>query len=220
MKLKVNEIFYSLQGEGIRAGEPSIFIRLADCNMACGFCDTEFLSGKEMELDEIYDYIIEKFILDKNNNQILPDRFLWIVWTGGEPALQLNEEIVKWFAEKGFKQAIETSGSVTIMTGLYNLITLSPKVAEHVLEKNFKWLIEYRNKYKPIISPALELKYVWHAGKPGIPKPVLNADYYFLSPMFDGNKINMDNVNHCIKLCLENPKWKLSIQIHKLLNIL
>lgn len=75
--LKVNEVFYSLQGEGARAGEASIFVRLSDCDLTCGFCDTEFKSGKELSFEELLAAL-----------RLYPCS--WIVWTGGEPALQLT----------------------------------------------------------------------------------------------------------------------------------
>jgi len=80
--MKVNDIFYSIQGEGGRSGEASIFIRLSDCNRNCWFCDTDWEKGKEMTLPEIL-------------KQIKPYKSRWIVWTGGEPTLQLTNEAVK-----------------------------------------------------------------------------------------------------------------------------
>src|SRR3990167_4420238 len=94
-RLKVNEIFYSLQGEGARVGKPSIFIRLADCDMTCGFCDTQFTGGKDMTLKEIVTYI-KQFPCEE------------IVWTGGEPALQLTDTITRIIHYQGYYQCIET----------------------------------------------------------------------------------------------------------------
>jgi organic radical activating enzyme len=88
MNLNVNEIFYSLQGEGGRTGQASIFIRLAKCNLACSFCDTDFERGVKMSLEEVFKEI------EKYNCK-------WIIWTGGEPALQLNDKIVAFFKERG-----------------------------------------------------------------------------------------------------------------------
>lgn len=98
MKLNVKEIFYSLQGEGGRTGEASIFIRLTKCNLSCDFCDTDFANGQDMEVGEILD-AIKKY----------PCK--WIIWTGGEPTIQLNNEILKYFRDEGYKQAIETNGT-------------------------------------------------------------------------------------------------------------
>jgi 7-carboxy-7-deazaguanine synthase len=200
MNLKVSEIFYSLQGEGARQGEPSIFIRLQGCSakFACYAsgvkCDTEFESGEEIGIHHLIARI------DKLSNKCE-----WIVWTGGEPTDQLTEEIISYFKQAGYKQAIETSGLNPVPKGI-DFISISPKVAEHILLKNF-------------IEPVGELRYVRHSGQ-SVPNPSLKAQHYFLSPHFDGTNYNQDAIKHCINLCLENPSWKLSIQIHKLLNVL
>ena len=200
MLMLISEIFYSLQGEGKRAGEPSIFIRLTGCSAkhacyASGVrCDTEFESGKEMSNDDILSWIA-----------LHASSCKWIVWTGGEPADQLTDEVVEFFNQQGLKQAMETSGIKPVPKGL-SWVTLSPKVAEHVLEKNFPSGVE-------------EIKYIRHTGQ-DIPKPKVAALYKFLSPHFDGINPNNENVRHCIELCLKNPDWSLSIQQHKLWQIL
>lgn len=200
MKLKVSEIFYSLQGEGARIGTPTIFIRLAGCKAknACfsmGIkCDTEFESGKEMTFHDILEWI------EKNANQCNE-----ITWTGGEPTDQLTEEMVNCFKMEGFFQAIETSGLNPVPKGI-DFICISPKVAEHVIKKNFPEGVD-------------ELRYVRHKGQ-SIPEPSIIAKHYWLSPHSDGFNINSENLKHCIDLCIINGKWKLSLQNHKLWNIL
>lgn len=191
--MKVNEIFYSIQGEGFRAGHPSIFIRLTGCDMTCGFCDTEFESGKEMSNEEILEYI-----------KRWPCK--WIVWTGGEPMLQVTQQIAMWFKQQGYKQACESNGNHPIPMEI-DWKVVSPKVAEHVLQKNFPYGVN-------------ELRYVRHAGHMSAPKPSIKADYYYLSPIFDGLTPNKANIAQCIKLCLENPQWNLSLQTHKILGVL
>jgi len=111
MSLKISEIFYSLQGEGARAGTATIFIRLQGCKakFACASmgikCDTEFESGKEYSLDQLYNFI--------------KDMPSWeITWTGGEPTDQLTDEIVFFFKQKGYYQAIETSGLNPVANGI------------------------------------------------------------------------------------------------------
>lgn len=195
MNLKVSEIFYSLQGEGARAGQPTIFIRLQGCSakMACyasGIrCDTEFESGKDYSLDEIIEWI----------KQNAPG-CAWITWTGGEPTDQLTEEHISFFCARGFRQSIETSGLNKVPSGI-DFITVSPKVAEHVIKKNFP-------------DGVTELRYVRHKGQ-DIPQPSIKAEHYYLSPHSDGFTINNENLKHCINLCLKNPQWKLSVQQHK-----
>jgi organic radical activating enzyme len=199
-KLRVSELFYSLQGEGARIGTPTVFIRLSGCKakFACSAagikCDTEFESGKDMSLDEIFDWIAYEAPLCKE-----------ITWTGGEPTDQLTEEIICFFEELGFYQAIETSGLNKVPMGI-DFICVSPKVAEHIIKKNFPNGVD-------------ELRYVRHKGQ-AIPEPSINAKHYWISPHSDGFNINSDNMKHCIDLCLLNPTWKLSLQNHKLWNIL
>lgn len=199
MHLLISEIFYSLQGEGARAGTPTIFIRLQGCKAkhacyAAGIrCDTEFESGKQMHCAEILEWIV------RNANGCTQ-----ITWTGGEPTDQLTSEIVLYFKQHGYYQAIETSGLNAVPDGL-DFVCVSPKVAEHILQKNF--------------THVSELRYVRHEGQ-DIPQPAITADNYWLSPHSDGNTINKVNVAHCIALCKQHPQWKLSLQSHKLWNIL
>jgi len=200
MKLKVSEIFYSLQGEGARAGTPTIFIRLQGCKakFACAAsgikCDTEFESGKEYSLIEIENWITSNAGTCKE-----------ITWTGGEPTDQLTNEMVAYFKNAGFFQAIETSGLNPAPEGL-DFVCVSPKVAEHIVSKNFP-------------NQITELRYVRHKGQ-DIPQPQAKALHYWLSPHSDGFTINSENLKHCIELCKQYPKWKLSIQQHKLWNVL
>lgn len=200
MSLKVSEIFYSLQGEGARVGTPTIFIRLSGCKakFACAKmgikCDTEFESGKAFELEDIAKWI------EQNANGCTE-----ITWTGGEPTDQLTEEHIQFFKKLGFFQAIETSGLNPCPDGL-DFICVSPKVAEHIVAKNFP-------------TGVNELRYVRHSGQ-SIPQPLTTANHYWLSPHSHGWDINPQNLQHCIDLCKENPQWKLSIQNHKIWNVL
>jgi len=192
LKLRVNEIFYSLQGEGARKGSANIFVRLAHCNLECGFCDTEFDSFREMTPVEL---------LEECNSFPCKN----IIFTGGEPLLQLTEDVVRLFKSASYYLAIETNGTITPPKGL-DWTTVSPKIAEHVLERKFKRV------------HIDELKYVRNRSQ-GIPRPKLKADHYFISPEFDGDYLSADNLEHCIELVKQNPRWKLSIQEHKLLRI-
>jgi 7-carboxy-7-deazaguanine synthase len=198
--LRVSEIFYSLQGEGRRAGEPSVFVRLSGCSAkyACygkGIrCDTNFEGGRQMELAEIVTWC----------NQNAPNCD-WIVWTGGEPADQLKAAHVQFFRDANLRQAIETSGLHPVPEGL-DWISVSPKVAEHVVKKNFP-------------NGVTELRYVMHNGM-ALPEPAVKAEYYFLSPHSDGYWINSENLRYCIELCQRNPQWALSVQQHKLWGVL
>lgn len=192
MKLIVNEIFYSLQGEGGRVGEASIFIRLTKCNLACTFCDTDFADGDDMSLNEIYS-VIEKYAGK------------WIIWTGGEPTLQLRDEHLQYFKDRGYKQAIETNGTRSVPS-LIDYITCSPKV-------NYE-------KIKTVIPKVHEIRIPLAVGDI-VPDITVfpQADKYFLSPIFDGDQLNIDNVNYCVDKIKEHPEWALSLQVHKLIHI-
>lgn len=232
---RVNEVFYSLQGEGVRAGTPNLFIRFAGCNMRCdmepgekspgGFaCDTEFESGRSVTLAELNEWCtvallttrvveaMERGRGDKNRG--------WIILTGGEPALQVDAEFCDYFHKLGYKLAIETNGSIALPTlcsdksligsggetdlelGLGNQlldwVTVSPKVAEHAIKQLY----------------AHELKYVRGYGQ-GIPKTVVQAEHYLISPAFDGDRVHPKTLQWCIKLVLDSPSWRLSVQQHK-----
>ncbi len=194
----VNEIFYSLQGEGINTGRAAIFIRLAKCNLRCSFCDTDFDQGESMDLDRLH-RAIENY----------PSRF--IIWTGGEPTLQLTEEILTYFRLLGYEQAIETNGTRRPPRGL-DYITCSPKPeAMKVLHESFpNGVSEFRF---PIgaegdLPPAIE----------SLPR----ANAYLVSPIFIGEKMgDLDQLalNRCIEFVKADPRWRLSLQTHKLINI-
>lgn len=125
----VNEIFYSLQGEGVRAGTPNLFLRFSKCNLACakethGFdCDTEFVSGRSLTQEKIVGEL-----------RRLSTTCEWVVLTGGEPALQLDRELIDTLHDAGYKLAIETNGSFELPSGL-DWITVSPKMAEHAIRQ-------------------------------------------------------------------------------------
>ena len=198
-KYRINEIFYSLQGEGVRAGTPNTFIRFSGCNMACakeasekspgGFdCDTEFESGVWMDAGGILGKVRE-----------LAPNCKAVIWTGGEPGLQLDKALVDLFKAENYFQAIETNGSVQLPPGL-DWICCSPKVAEHALR----------------IDSASEVKYVRNSGT-GIPKPRIKADHYLISPAFEpGGTVARATLEWCTKLCKDNPPWRLSMQLHKI----
>lgn len=192
MSLVVNEIFYSLQGEGGRSGCPSIFIRLTQCNLACSFCDTDFFIGKEMSFEEIYDAIKD-----------FPCK--WIIWTGGEPTIQLTDEILQLFRDKGYKQAIETNGTRRVPE-LIDYITCSPKLSYASIKTRIPKVNEIRIPIKK--GDTLPDTSIFP-----------EADNYFVSPIFDNDQINWENVTYCVEIVKQHPEWSLSLQMHKLIRI-
>ena len=197
-KYRVNEIFYSIQGEGRRAGTPMVFVRFSDCNLRCtwknaGFdCDTEFVSGREMTLTEIEEFAA-----------ILNDKKGWMLLTGGEPGLQLDKPFVEFMKTRGWLLAIETNGTVKLPDDL-DWICVSPKSAEHTLRQRV----------------ANELKYVRHYGM-NVPEPTVTADYYLISPAFQSDgSIRSEDLEWCVDLVKKNPeRWSLAIQYHKYLKV-
>jgi organic radical activating enzyme len=187
IKLKVNEIFYSIQGEGANAGMPAVFIRLSGCNKSCPFCDTQHEAYTEMTVAAI--------IAEVNKY----DPCGTIIWTGGEPTLQLTDEILKHFGT--FYNCIETNGTNPVPESI-EYIACSPKVPTGLLNKNFKWLNEIRYPIKKgDVLPDIDL--------------LPDADNYFVSPI----DVSKENIDYCLKQIKENPQWRLSVQVHKLLKI-
>lgn len=192
----VNEVFFSLQGEGVRAGTPSIFLRFAGCNQGCaaeiqGFdCDTAAETGQEMTLEDIV----------RGCREVASD-CPWIVLTGGEPALQVDRELIDGLHEAGYKLAIETNGTIELPGGI-DWITVSPKVPEERIRQR----------------TADEIKYVRAAGQ-ALPDTVVQAEYRLLSPAFRGHEMDPDALAWCIDLVKDHPDWRLSVQMHKIWGI-
>jgi organic radical activating enzyme len=206
MSYKVNEIFWSPQGEGMRAGQMSVFIRLTGCNLRCsrdqsdkspgGFdCDTEFVSGTWMDKEQI---VFAAMSLVNQPESWWEENKPWVVFTGGEPSLQLDPELVEALHQKNFLCAIETNGSNSVDHLNLDWITVSPKVAEHCVRQ----------------KTADEVKYVRGYGQ-GIPVPSCTAKHQLISPAFSGGNIDKDALQWCLKLIKENPQWRLSVQQHK-----
>lgn len=209
MTYTINEIFWSPQGEGMRAGQMSAFVRFTGCNLRCtmepgprspgGFdCDTEFMSGRKMTLESIVAEVRDACGLPADYFASHTIDRPWVVFTGGEPGLQVDKALVHAMQEAGFCCAIETNGSIDL-TGLgLDWITVSPKVAEHAVRQPF----------------ANEVKYVRGYGQ-ALPKPACKAEHKLISPAFNGLTIDRKALEWCLNLIKEDPSWRLSVQMHK-----
>jgi len=218
--LNVSELFYAPQGEGARVGEPSLFVRLQGCSakhacFAAGVrCDTEFESGAPMAMGDLFDRL-----------RALSPSCAWIVWTGGEPLDQLRAEHLLAARERGYLNALETSGAHVVdpvVADLVDWLVCSPKVAEHVLLKHFAHVTRPWRGHPselPVGVATLgthvdELRYPRHAGQ-GLPAPSLRASYHYVSPLALGAVHDDANVQHCLALVAAAPGWRVSVQQHK-----
>ena len=209
MKYLVNEIYYTIHGEGVRYGIPHVFVRLANCNLTCKFCDTEYESYREMSATEILE---EAFVLtsgeppatdaklkgQRKGGAPLPyEPCRNVLFCGGEPLMQLDDQLVDTFKRHGWFIALETNGTLPCPDGV-DWIVCSPKVSEIGIK----------------LQRANELKYVRGFGQ-GIPHPKLEADHYLLSPIFEGNQMDARTVQWVADLVKQYPMWQLTIQHHK-----
>lgn len=195
---RINEIFHSLQGEGRNVGVAAVFVRFAGCNLRCPFCDTDHRHGTPMTDVEIIEAI-----------RRLPQSPL-IVLTGGEPALQLDDRFVAALhdAFPSSAVAIETNGTKSLPAGI-DWVTLSPK-DDFVADGGAA----------PVLRRADELKVVY-TGQPldGYMERFV-AKYYYLQPCATGNaETNAANVAATVAAVKADPRWRLSLQTHKLIHI-
>lgn len=210
MTYSVKEIFYTLQGEGANAGRPAVFCRFSGCNLwtgreedrssaVCKFCDTDFVGtdgtygGKYKSADELADVIAGFWpVVDVNNR--------FVVMTGGEPLLQVDDVLVAAIHRRGFKIAVETNGSILAPDGI-DWICVSPKVGADWVQRK-----------------GHELKVVWpQAGLDLATLESVEFENCFLQPMDSLDRVA--NTQACIEMCLRHPTWRLSLQTHKITGI-
>lgn len=209
MTYSVKEIFYTLQGEGLRAGRPAVFCRFTGCNLwsgreedrstaVCQFCDTDFvgtdgtLGGKFVTPEQLAEQIAALWPEHKQQR--------YVVLTGGEPLLQVDAALIQALHHQDFEIALETNGTLAVPEGV-DWICVSPKAGADWVQKT-----------------GNELKLVY-------PQPTLmpdaltttNFDHYLLQPM-DG-LFQKQNTRKAIDYCQQNPDWRLSVQTHKFLDI-
>lgn len=193
--MRVNEIFYSIQGEGAHSGEAAIFVRLSGCNLKCSFCDTEHQPYQDLTEDEICAEIAK-----------YPASL--VVITGGEPTLQLTEKLIGKIHELSKTVAIETNGTRPVPRGV-DWVTVSPK-SLFVGEIG-----------KPVIKTAQEVKIVLddlHTYDD--PTFGITAAHYFVQPCDTSDEArNRDIINRCVNFVKENPLWRLSLQTQKILRV-
>lgn len=198
--MKVNEIFYSLQGEGRWTGTPSVFVRFCGCNLNCGFCDTDHADGVEMTARQIVERVRGAVSGLSLFAEVSDD--IHVVLTGGEPGLQVTDELIGLLHDEGWFVQIETNGTCVLPDGI-DWVTCSPKGGG-----------------MPVAGRVNELKVVFD-GKCDVSEyEGLDVEVLSLQPMDVGDEAeNLLIRERTVLYCLEHPKWHLSLQTHKLLGI-
>lgn len=191
----VNEIFYSLQGEGFWTGRPAVFVRFSGCNLKCPFCDTVHNRSKVYTLDSLCE-IVDGF----NCN--------FVVLTGGEPSLSVDDSLVEALHKRNKFLAIETNGTQKLPENI-DWITLSPKDA---FVGNGKVILERANELKIVFTPE-SVGYIEKYSE-------FNTSFRYLQPCDMGDELqNRVVLEKVIHYCLMHPQWILSLQIHKLIGV-
>ena len=184
---KVNEIFYSIQGEGRYTGYPVVFVRFNKCNMDCSFCDTNF------DIPSLDFTDIEVLISAETG---VPDGPKIVVFTGGEPLLQLDLELVKLFKSHGWRIHVETNGSIINPWLEIDWLTVSPKDLNN-------WKVREGEELKVVNTGDINLE------------DYMKTDFidYYLQPM------SMLNTKETVNIVKANPSWKLSLQTQNITGI-
>ena len=210
MTYSVKEMFYTLQGEGANAGRPAVFCRFAGCNLwtgreedrpnaICQFCDTDFVGtdgdgGGKFESAQTLAQAIHRF---------WPANFAhhkFVVLTGGEPLLQVDDALVQALHQEGFTIAVETNGTVLPPAGI-DWLCVSPKAGSQLLVKQ---------------GQELKLVFPQTHADPAL-FDALAFDYFYLQPM-DGPNAQA-NTQAAIDYAQSHPQWRLSVQTHKMIGI-
>ena len=204
---RINDIFYSLQGEGYNTGRAAVFIRFAGCNLRCSFCDTEFDTYREMTDDEIITAIKD-----------YPARF--VVLTGGEPTLQVDEAFVDLLHQHGFEVAMESNGTRPAPQNL-DWLTVSPKLCrgERREERGERLPDELKVIFDEDTTPESFLPpLIPELCSPTRSLSSLLSPLLYLQPCDTGDaERNATIINKCIDYIKEHPQWRLSLQTHKLI---
>ena len=189
---KINEIFDSIQGEGLHAGRPAHFIRFSGCNLHCPFCDTKHEEGVMMTDEEI----LEKINFGSN----------MVVLTGGEPTLFIDEQFIRKLNNLGKYVCIETNGTHELPKGKF-FVTLSPK-------------FEFVSKAELKIKRASELKVVWNGKNNMYRYSDIVAKHRFIQPCDTQDKEkNAQIMQEVVEYVKEHPEWRVSVQTQKILNV-
>ena len=211
MSYAVKEIFYTLQGEGAQTGRAAVFCRFAGCNLwsgreedraaaVCQFCDTDFVGVEGPDGGRFADAKELAARIDAAWTAVSSGGKKFVVCTGGEPLLQLDQPLIDALHVRSFEVAVETNGTVAALDGI-DWLCVSPKAGAELVQRT-----------------GDELKLVYpQAGAPPESYAGLAFRHFFLQPM-DG-PLRQENTEQALRYCLEHPAWRLSLQTHKFLGI-
>ena len=209
MSYTVKEIYLTIQGEGFHTGKDAIFCRFSGCNLwsglekdrseaVCNFCDTDFVGtdGENGGKYKSHKDLIKTIESCWPNNK----KEKYVVFTGGEPLLQLDQKLIDGLHHCGFKIAIETNGTIMPPKGI-DWICVSPKKnANLILKKGDELKLVYpQDNFNPEQFKSLDFT------------------HFSIQPM-DGKELQ-NNILKCVSYCIENPSWKLSLQTHKIIGV-
>ncbi len=203
---KVNEIFFTLQGEGAHSGIPAVFVRFSGCNLRCPWCDTDFTNYTPMTAEQIVKEVRELY-------DIPNERHKMCVLTGGEPSLQVDKPLIDALHDAGFYICIETNGTRPLPQGI-DWITCSPKEGTKIALKQV-------NEVKVVFTGTYDPQ-VW--------REQLKAEHWLLQPLrYTGEWLmenvdawendRNDNLDDTVRYILTHPFWRLSIQLHKIVGL-
>lgn len=213
MTYSVKEIYYTLQGEGAQTGRPAVFLRFAGCNLwsgrerdrstaLCKFCDTRFVGtdgpggGKFPDADALARAVLSHW--PSSAHGLVP----YVVCTGGEPLLQLDAAAVNALHASGFEVGVETNGTLHAPEAL-DWICVSPKAGARVMQRQGDELKLVFPQVEPEAQPERFA--------------ALAFTHYYLQPLDDSHR--RENTRAAIEYCLRHPRWKLSLQTHKIIGI-
>jgi 7-carboxy-7-deazaguanine synthase len=212
MTYAVKEAFATLQGEGAHGGRAAVFLRFAGCNLwsgkeearasaICRFCDTDFVGtdgdggGRFTSAAELADHVLAHWQVNRPDQQRR-----YVVCTGGEPLLQLDGALIEALHDREFTVAVETNGTIAAPPSI-DWLTVSPKAQADLIQRT---------------GDELKLVYPQVDGEPERYESLV-FDHYFLQPM-DGPELDA-NTRAAVEYCRRHPRWRLSLQTHKLLGI-